>query len=245
MGVPCLLRMAEAGRSGLCGQPGKSSHGPLRESSLRPTCLQCREARITCDRSSYPCPRCFRLSLPCRLASRATKRSKEERRRRSARGELSPSTIGGAAAAGVLEEGGGGSLQPANPACLIELALGSMDVRGSAQAFLRAFHAAHAAGRVDRGRVLHLLRLWRQGSVLAGTDITWGAAASIGGALNIADMDLEESAAVIAWDGPPTARHQRAEAAWRRTLQASAELEQSALFREAGRPMTMCFCGPV
>lgn len=227
------LRMAEAGSGGLLGPPF--------ESFVRPTCLQCREARITCDRSSYPCPRCFRLSLPCRLVCHVRKGGKAARRRCSAPGERPQSTIdGGGGGGGGVHAGNsgiqeGGLMQPADPAHLLDLSLGSLDIRGSAQAFLQSFHAAHAAGRVDRGRALRLLRLWRQGSLLAGTDITWGAAASIAGALGIADMDLDESAAVVNWDGPPTARLQRAEATWQRTLHASAELEQSALFHDAGK----------
>ena len=85
-------------------------------------------------------------------------------------------------------------------------------------------------------RALRLLRLWRQGSLLAGTDVTWGAAAAIAGALGIDCMDIEGSeAAALALEGSPAARLEEAGAAWERTLQASAALEQSALFREAGR----------
>ena len=72
---------------------------------------------------------------------------------------------------------------------------------------------------------------------MSGTDISWGAAASIAQTMGISPVDLDMTSAAVAWEGPPAARLEQAEAAWQRTQQASMELEQSVLFSELGRRM--------
>lgn len=80
----------------------------------------------------------------------------------------------------------------------------TLDPANMAQRFVRAFHAALAQGRVDRGPALAMLRAYRARSRAAGADCRFGVAELMAAALGLTDADLEGPAgAGEGEDGPP------------------------------------------
>lgn len=97
-------------------------------------CFVCRPLQIPCA-GAYPCDRCWRLALPCRLQP------------------ADALAIGGSGSSG-SSGGVGGGEEGSPPLSLLQLAFARATPRANAELMIQAFLDLHAAGQVVRERAL-------------------------------------------------------------------------------------------